>query len=555
MSSVRERVVVSLARVEAARLARSPLVLAGLILGGIALWVFIRLGQPMWWNSGWQIGYGQVIISLTVLIAAQLATARARRDGLQELYLSFPSSAGRRTLAHLIGLLGAVPACLLLIAAAAGVFALRGVVGTPDLAVLAGGILLVLAGGAIGVAIGSRFSHPLAGILGAFAWFMPFEQSNNISGVSTWLFPWVKPGQLNGLPGPLAGYPPAAAHALELAAIAALAAAVALTLTVAARRQRLGLMGAAAAALAVIVVACGVQLQPIATSNLDRLVSAVAKPGLAQRCTTTSDVRYCVYPAFGSLLPALQAPVNGVLAHVPVQRGRSLTISQASGVTTDDPTLTHGHSRQQVATWNALLQRAPANLPSSSVIYLSVGAWPASGQADARFGLALAAADWAVGLPTNTGTAAPDAQCIPVNQAREAIAIWLAAHATYLPAVRSQGVGGAGAAYTLTQVDGVDVVLWMYPGEYAGYFASPGPQTTAAGYLLAKAMTRLPADRVTAVLAASWDTWTSGHTTDSQLARALGITMPALPAGLVGASGGHTAAPPPGVPLQPVCTT
>jgi len=143
----------------------------------------------VWWNGGWVIGYGQVIVSVTVLIAAQLATGRAQRDGLAELYDSFPSSVGRRTVAHLIGLVGAVLACLVLIGAAAGVFELRGVVGTPDLAVLIGGVLLVLAGGAIGVAIGRRFPHPLAGVLGAFVWFVPFTESNQSNGASTWLFP------------------------------------------------------------------------------------------------------------------------------------------------------------------------------------------------------------------------------------------------------------------------------------------------------------------------------------------------------------------------------
>jgi hypothetical protein len=178
MSSVSMRAVMSLARVEASRLTRSILVLAGLAAGALMVWVLVLGSQPVWWNGSWAIGYGQTVISMAVLIAAQFATGRAHRDGLAQLYDSFPSGTGRRTLAHLIGLVGAIPAALVLIGLATLVFELQDVLGTPDIAALVGGILLVLAGGAIGVAIGTRFRHPLAGVLGGFLWFIPFSQSN-----------------------------------------------------------------------------------------------------------------------------------------------------------------------------------------------------------------------------------------------------------------------------------------------------------------------------------------------------------------------------------------
>jgi ABC-type Co2+ transport system permease subunit len=55
------------------------------------------------------------------------------------------------------------------------------------------------------------------------------------------------------------------------------------------------------------------------------------------------------------------------------------------------------------------------------------------------------------------------------------------------------------------------------------------PQTTAAGYLLAAAMTSLAAQKVSRVLADAWATWLNWRTTDSQLAAALGIPMPSVP--------------------------
>lgn len=562
MSPNSARAVLSLARVEAWQLARSILVLAGFAAGGLLVWVLTHGVQPLWWNGGWAIGYGQTVISVTVLVAAQLAAGRARRDGLARLYDSFPSSAGRRTFAHLIGLLGALPAGLVLIGVVTGVFELKGVLGTPDLAVLAGGLLLVLAGGAIGVAIGTRFSHPLAGVLGGFAWFIPFSQSNRWTGTVTWLFPWELPSQLAALPGPLAGYPPAAAHTVELAAIAVLAGALALAAATVARRRRVGLLAAAAAALAAIVLACGVQTQPIPTPDIDHLVSEVANTGSARHCTTSGQVRYCLYPEFDSKAASLQSPVDDVLAHVPAQHARTLTISQFSGLSADDLTLTHGHSAQQVAAWNAELQGAPANLPSSSAIYLNLGSWPTGGQqaADARFDLALGAAEWAVGLPTSMGTTSTEAspvQCVPLNQAREAIAIWLAAQGAALPPSPFHGTNRGINSSEFAQVNGTIIVTWLYPGEEheeGDYFASPGPQTTAAGYLLAQAMTKLPTARVASALSADWANLTSARTTDTQLAAALGITMPTVPSGLAGPHGQLLTMPASMTPPQPECT-
>ena len=117
----------SLAVVEAGRLARSVLVLASLVRGATMVYeIGIGPAQPAWWAVAWGIGYGQLVLGLTVLVAAQLAAGRARRDGMAELYRSFPAAASTRVLAQLIGLLGAVPASLVLIGGTAAVLELRG---------------------------------------------------------------------------------------------------------------------------------------------------------------------------------------------------------------------------------------------------------------------------------------------------------------------------------------------------------------------------------------------------------------------------------------------
>jgi hypothetical protein len=138
---------------------------------------------------------------------------------------------------------------------------------------------------------------------------------------------------------------------------------------------------------------------------------------------------------------------------------------------------------------------------------LPVGAWPAAGGqlADARFDLALAVADWAVGIPPQaigTPTSENYQPCVPLGQAREAVAIWLAILATHLPASDLQGGLGTGHGFYGMEAGNTFVQTWNYPGTGYGYVipAGGGPQNTAAGYLLASAMTSLPRQQVARVL-------------------------------------------------------
>jgi ABC-type Co2+ transport system permease subunit len=90
------------------------------------------------------------------------------------------------------------------------------------------------------------------------------------------------------------------------------------------------------------------------------------------------------------------------------------------------------------------------------------------------------------------------------------------------------------------------VPTWTAPG---GGLISPGPQNTYIGYELAAAMTRLPDGKVSRVLAQSWAGWLNWHTTDAQLARALGVPVPTIPASVRAALAG-----PPPTPGSPLCT-
>ena len=553
------RTVLGLARAEAFRLVRSLLVLTGLLAGGAVVWVLFGPWQPLWWNASWQIGFGQLVLAMAVLAAAQLAAGRARRDAMSDLYASFPATAGARTAAQLTALAGAAPASVVLVAAATAVARARGAIGTPDVAVLAGGVVLVIAAGAVGVAIGSRFAHPLAGALGAVALLFSSVTSHLATGANIWLVPWQwNEDALGSLPGPLPGYPPAGAHMLELAGVAAAAATVAFAATVGRGRLRGGLASAGVLAAAAICLAGALQLRPIPTASLDHLVSEAAAPASVQACATANEVRYCLYPGFAALLPSLQAPVNGVLAHLPARPDQPLTVSQVLGPDLLDSSLTHGHPAPQVSAWQARTLSAPGSAASASAIYLPVGSWPAaSGQLnDARFEVALAAAEWAVRLaPTvsaRTLSSQTFQQCVPVGQAREAIAIYLAILATHPPAGELRAGLGTGRGLFGSVVGSKFIPDWVFPGSSAYLTPQAGPEDTAAGYLLANAMTSLPGQQVARVLARSWGSWLNWHTTDAQLAAALGIPMPSVPPAppfLPGPGPGG------GPPQAPLCTT
>jgi hypothetical protein len=96
--AARLRTVLALGRVEASLLARSLLVLAGLLVGGAVVWLSIGPAEPLWWNAAWRIGSGQLVLGMAVLAAAQLAAGRARRNAMAGLYASFPATASTRTL-------------------------------------------------------------------------------------------------------------------------------------------------------------------------------------------------------------------------------------------------------------------------------------------------------------------------------------------------------------------------------------------------------------------------------------------------------------------------
>jgi hypothetical protein len=132
-------VLVLAGRAEAVRLLRNPLVLAGAVLAAVLIWRNDGASVPLWWAADIRIGSGLLAAAGGTLIAAQLAAGRARRDGMTQLYASYPASAAVRTGGHLLGVAGPVALATAVTGAAVAWQASRGAVGYPRPDVLAGG--------------------------------------------------------------------------------------------------------------------------------------------------------------------------------------------------------------------------------------------------------------------------------------------------------------------------------------------------------------------------------------------------------------------------------
>jgi hypothetical protein len=559
---------VLLGRAEAARLAASPLVVLGFAVAAALIWWTNRAPVPLWWSADITIGSALLVPAGVVLLATQEAAGRPRRDGLAPLYDSYPVSPAVRTSALLLSVLGPLAMAAGVAAGAVIWLTSRGAIGTPQPAVLAGAIALVALAGAAGVALGTWVPRLAAGlltvvVLGAIeldlvltydGWVRPY------AGLG-WLFPWYQPGSV---PGALAGISlpfPWVAHAAELAALTGLAVAVALWRGVrqpglqqpglqqrgsqlrSSQRQGAARRGAVGVLAAVCVAAAGLsawsQTRPVPAAEVSALVAQTVHAARFEQCEARGGVRYCFFPAFRSLVGSWAAPVSAVLARLPAPPRQPLVVRQATGNTDQllaSPPFGLVNRAPDPDAWAALrafddqtngLGPPPTRTFSPSdppVINSSQG-----GSADTT-GLAISTAYWAVGLPTtaptitftySSGSGSFPVSCEPVGQAREAIALWLAAAVVPGPAFRAE------LAYPeVVQVSG----RWIRATYLTGSGPAMIPPATAAGLALARAMRALPARQVRAALAARWPAWLSPAATDAQLAAALGVPMPKAPA-------------------------
>jgi hypothetical protein len=558
------RVLLLAGRRESWWLARNPLVLAGLATSGWLIWLNNRtldlpvalygLPQPgFWWAADVSIAACLLAVAGGVLIASQLAAGRVRRDAMEQLYASYPTSAAVRRSAHLLSVTGPVVLAAALTAGAVVWLDRQGTLGAPRLWVLGAGLALIVLAGSLGVALGSWLTHPLAGILtvlvlGLIEIDLVLSVSNpiHLHGGNAWLFPWSAPGSLlNSLPGLTVPYPPPA-HVAELAGLIALAAVASLWRVLASRRVATVL---AAAAVGVTCWSGWLEARPVSATVLDAMGREVTQPARFEQCQLAGGVRYCYYPAFGPLVRQWTVPVDGVLARLPRAARPGLTVRQVWDLYFGEPPLlptaltSNGPGAPTrlstaVGNFQQALSADPGLIPGSVIppVYTDASWGTGSSVGAAQFALAVSTAEWATGLPTTgrsvsynyaitgggsqSGTAV--LACVPVAQARQSIALWLAAGAT--PATRL-AFPQAGTARS-TQVG----KQWVATVAEPGSGPSVGLTATAQGAALTAEMLRLPDRLVDAVLGARWKYWLSPQASTAELATALGLRLPPQPA-------------------------
>jgi|1186.fasta_scaffold429661_2 hypothetical protein len=156
-----------LARVEARRLARHPLLGLGVLLSLILL--VAASGSNGAAQAAEIGGMGSFPLAAGTLLAANAAALRSRRDGTDELFSTLPGSAQTRTSAQLLALLVVVPIAAALVglmyvafgAADGLVIAQDGRRHVPVAVELAQGPVAILAMGALGILLGRRMPSPL----------------------------------------------------------------------------------------------------------------------------------------------------------------------------------------------------------------------------------------------------------------------------------------------------------------------------------------------------------------------------------------------------------
>lgn len=557
---------------EARWLIRSPLFLAGLAVSAWLIWLNNRLalsssagnyaiGPPntviSWWAADVKLVACLLPVAGGALLAAQLAAGRSRRDGMEQLYGSYPATPATRSGALLLSAAGPVLLTAVLIAAGSAWISFQPVVGQPRWWVLAAGLLVVAVGSVLGTALGTWQPHPMAGLLAVLVLglaevdlSLSYTNPLHLSGGAEWQFPWANPGEvLTSLPGLIVPYPPLA-HLAELAGLIVLAAAVALWRLAASRR---GLAAVTAAALAVTVWAGWDQAGGVPAGTQAAIAAGITSPAGVQQCQSLQGVRYCYYPAFAPLARQWAAPVNGVLARVPAADRQGLTVRQvwdtnpflAPLVAPENVTQLFRCAGcvagRRVISFQTALAADPGLVPGSGPrpVYTDADWGTGTALGAAQLGLAVSTAEWATGLPT-TGPDVPLSRlfpCISAGQARGAIAAWLAAGAT--PRAHAEFSRQTAPADTVvTPVGRSTVATVLLSGS--GPFLLTGLLATAQQIALAKAMLALPAAHVEQVLAASWQSWMQPATTTAQLAAALGIPLPAQPAAHTASTGGDT---------------
>jgi hypothetical protein len=516
-SSSPARVAVALGRVEARHLATSVTFIIGLVLTAVSLIVFwADFGANLTVSYVRSLGLVVYPLAGLTLLAANRAAQRSRRSGTEELFTAAPTSAALRTGGNLLSVSVALVAASVLIVGLLLVVPLSGWVGELGHAWVAEvltGVVLVAGAGAIGVLLARWLPSVVSVIVALLAVVaigvatLLLARARPFSNPTRFVGPWANPEQNLGSDFVIR---PSWAHLVYLVGV------VTLVATVAIARTARGRAVVAAFVAGAVLTAGGwwFQSRPVSDATAARIAARIENPSVHQTCRVRGGVRACAYSGYTGLLDDWIEPAARVRAALPAANSeQDYLITQRvgrDGGKALDP---------------AVLRRldVDAYWSDDGVEH------PGFVSRDHEFVFALLPAQAAVGLPLRT--ASLGRSCHAGNQARAAVALWLAAQA----------------------VDRDTAIKWLNPsperaGDGSDPFAGMGwgssvwpkfkktdldppivwaePELDAARQLF-----RRPRAELLATLHADWAHLTDPSTPTSELVAAFGL-RPVTPVGV-----------------------
>jgi len=500
-------VALALARLEARRLLRHPSFLIGTAL------TVLLVDSAGYTNILPEVD-GSAVVALAVLgwatlIATNLAALRSRREGTEELFDSLPTPSTTRTAAHLVSGLAAVPVAVLVLGGYIAYLVVDGSIGSPNVAELMVGPLLVAGGAMLGVLAARWAPHPMvAPVVAVATIFLQGKLSESETSPFRWMAfspDGVGLDDANRFPGQVDW------HVLFLLGTVAIAAGLALSRHGFSRQVTTFLVGA----VAVSGVAAYAQTRPLSDAAARRQAAALTAPELT--CEVRGGVRYCVEPGYEVRFGQWDPPVQAVLARVPAQvRDRGLVVSMR------EPNVVGNQNCSPTPMLQTVSPRVRALVTPEQV-------WPADNAAhpwrywpwdaacsfvDHGTVLTVQVGSWAVGLPPAQSVAPP---CVASGQARSVVALWLAGQSTagapdaLAEVLRtSEGLGNA----DLISFDSNNWPNWGV------VFAHRDVATALA--LLGR-----PADEVGRIVNDNWARLVDPSTPSADLARLTGVPAPA----------------------------
>jgi len=498
----------ALARVEARRLLCHPSFLIGTAL------TVLLVDSAGYTNILPEVD-GSAVVALAImgwatLIATNLAALRSRREGTEELFDSLPTPAVTRTAAHLVSGLAAVPFAVLVLGGYIAYLVIDGSIGSPNVAELAVGPLLVAGGAMLGVLAARWAPHPtVAPVVAVATIFVQGKLSESETSPFRWMaFKTDGVGLDDGIafPGPVDW------HLVFLLGTVAIAAGLALSRHGFSRQVTTFLVGA----VAVSGVAAYAQTRPLSDSAARRQAAALTAPEL--KCEVRGGVRYCVEPGYEVRYGQWDPPVQAVLARVPAEvRGRGLVVSMREPNVVGNTDCSPTPMLQMVSPRVRALVTPEQVWPADDAVHpWRYWPWdPGCSFVDHGTVLTVQVGSWAVGLPPAQSAAPP---CVASGQARSVVALWLAGQSTagapeaLAEVLRtSEGLGNA-------DLISFDSNTWP---NWGVVFAHRDVAT-------ALAILERPAEEVGRIVNDNWARLVDPSTPSADLARLTGVPAPAV---------------------------